>query len=63
MTVCINCGHDPENFLCKFCGEANQTLAKFGEKLLTICCHKDPFEKTPETPQESPVVETTEGGK
>jgi hypothetical protein len=45
MAKCENCGHDPESLLCKLCGAKNQTLGKFGDKILTICCQKDPFPK------------------
>jgi hypothetical protein len=55
VTVCEKCGHDPEHNLCKFCGAASQTLAKFGDELLTICCHKDPAK--------AESTETSEGGK
>lgn len=59
MTACEKCGHDSESFLCKFCKAPNQTLAKFGDKLLTICCHKDPFEKQDNTDTD----ETPKGGE
>lgn len=42
MAQCTKCGHDPDKDACPFCGTNNLTLGQYGDKILTICCQKDP---------------------